>query len=76
MANGTVSDTVTVEYGVPQGSILGPSLFIYYVNKISALETQATVKMYADDVVIYAPDTTPEVALNMLNVGLKKLESG
>ena len=38
--------------GVPQGSVLGPLLFLLYVNDISDL-VQSNLKMFADDIKIY-----------------------
>lgn len=51
--NGYESDTVTVRSGVPQGSILGPFLFIVYVNDIGKCFFNAQFLMYADDMKIY-----------------------
>lgn len=49
----SISGARTVNYGVPQGTVLGPLLFIIYVNSVMNLELEATVLSFADDTVIY-----------------------
>ncbi len=47
--NNTISGKANVQFGVPQGSILGPVLFSVYVNDISDYITDCTLIQYADD---------------------------
>ena len=49
---GTCSSLSPVSSGVPQGTILGPVLFILFVNDISS-GMLSTVKLYVDDTKIY-----------------------
>ena len=51
--NGQLSKWVPVLSGVPQGSVLGPLLFVLYVNDIPDL-IQANVRMFADDTKVYS----------------------
>ena len=55
-----------VDSGVPQGSVLGPSLFILYVNDIPNL-VSSKVKMFADDIKIYTQITSFIDALSFQN---------
>ena len=43
---------VPVASGVPQGSVLGPCLFLFYINDI-AVGLSSTVRLFADDTMLY-----------------------
>jgi len=47
-----MSEEVRVTSGVPQGSVLGPLLFLAYVNDILR-NMESTIRLFADDCVIY-----------------------
>ena len=52
MVNGIKSDWAPVVSGVPQGTVLGPSLFSTYINDISA-DIESEIRLFADDCVCY-----------------------
>jgi len=49
---GQLSEEVRVMSGVPQGSVLGPLLFLAYINDIWR-NMESTIRLFADDCVIY-----------------------
>ena len=51
--NDTKSETKSVSIGVPQGSILGPLLFIIYINNLPSVTPIFHMLMYADDTTLY-----------------------
>ena len=52
VANGVHSSYVEVTSGVPQGSVVGPMLFLLYINHINNAIT-SQIKLFADDSVLY-----------------------
>ena len=51
--NGSVSSWADVTSGVPQGSVLGPILFVIFINDFPTL-LQSSVKLFADDAKLYS----------------------
>ena len=61
--NDTESSVLDVPYGVPQGSVLGPVLYLLYANDIGEIIQKCNVAMYADDTVIYSKSGNYEEGL-------------
>ena len=49
--DGQLSEEVRVTSGVPQGSVLGPLLFLAYVNDIWR-NNESNIRLFADDCII------------------------
>lgn len=71
--NQSVSDIGNVTCGVPQGSILGPLLFLCYINDmVTSINNDCKLMLYADDSAIIFSHRDPDVIAHRLG---KELES-
>lgn len=72
--NGATSSERMVTVGVPQGSNLGPLLFLLYINDLSKLQLYGKPRMFADDTsVTYVADNTEQL-MDQMREDLSKLQ--
>ena len=69
---GANSDWVFIRAGVPQGSILGPLLFLLYMND-KVLEIKSNIRLFADDTSLFIVVENPFEAADILNNDLAKI---
>jgi hypothetical protein len=69
---GVTSKPVEVKSGVPQGTVLGPLLFLMYINDLPD-DLASNVCLFADDCVVYRPITSSSDC-EILQKDLKSLE--
>ncbi len=64
--NGVKSNLHEVLCGVPQGSILGPLLFILYINDLIEYLSDSRINLYADDTALYYANSDLEMLMSTL----------
>ena len=73
--NGNFSSTLTINCGVPQGSILGPLLFLIYINDLPNCLNVGSPRMYADDTNISFKSKNLVELQDCMNTELKSLNT-
>jgi len=73
--SGMKSDRNFVSCGVPQGSVLGPLLFLLYVNDIGNSVPNIPRKLYTDDTNLFVYVKTAENLINNARIYISKLNN-
>lgn len=66
------SETKNTTAGVPQGSVLGPKLFTYFINDIPTFE-KTNIAIFADDTAVYAHSFSAEVANKQIQIHMNMI---
>ena len=64
--NGSFSDYSVIQSGVPQGSVLGPLLFLIYINDLEKY-TKSNINFFADDTMLFSIFKDPVISADDLN---------
>ena len=71
----TCSDEQVIKCGVPQGSVLGPLLFILYINDLPNVSKVTESLLFADDTSIFYSHSNAIQLFSILNEELRKVDA-
>ena len=71
--NGTQSDEMTLKSGVPQGSVLGPLLFLLYINDIQNCSKLISIILFADDTNILYSHSCLKTLNDIIQIEMNKI---
>ena len=70
--NGSTADYDDIKSGVPQGSVLGPLLFLVYINDLEE-NIKSQIRFFADDTMLFSIVKDPVITANELNQDLETI---
>ena len=73
--NDTISTSKQNIFGVPQVTVLGPTLFLLYINDIVQYVQKCNIQLFADGTLLYYIGDEVDEIINTLNDELKTLQT-
>ena len=74
--SGKDSYPMDITCGVPQGSVLGPLLFLLFINDLPNASKHLKFYLFADDTNLYYDSETLNDVIKKVNIGLKHIKDG
>ena len=71
--NGQFSDWGNLKAGVPQGSVLGPLLFLLYINDVVNEVRHCQIRLFADDTCLFIEVDNRQETANKINEDLSSI---
>ena len=71
--NSVYADIQAIKLGVPQGSVLGPILFLIYINDLSRATTYFSTRLFSDDTSLTARGKDLDSLIHQINTEIPKI---
>ena len=69
-----LSSSLPLDYGVPQGALLVPLLFVLYINDLPRCLSRSNISMCADDTVMYTSSSESDCIMTEIQEELQRVE--